>query len=291
MSSKNGLISEQASSRPGLPYYVSKDEPLLNPSLISPVQLLSADLEAQAEIVCRGLNAGVPSPYTGAIKLLPGASSVGAAAEGLTVRSVGGGTQVEVGTDGETPNVLAIAGASGLSQVYDEIYNQPVALQPITLSATNPLCAPIPANVGEIFRCTQAGVAASAAAAIGTNFQVPKSGWYALQIEMSLGNAPAPAAPDINVPIVAIGGIDLGETLTWAITDGVVVEPYAVQEFVSQEFAASAIVQQGGNVIKEHVSMHLFQAGTTYTFSLRSSSALWNIGTNGRLKAELIAMC
>ena len=43
---------------------------------------------------------------------------------------------------------------------------------------------------------------------------------------MKLSNANAPAAPDINVPITAVGTIDIGETLTFVIAQGVVVQPY-----------------------------------------------------------------
>jgi hypothetical protein len=169
MSSTNGLIAEQASSRPGVPYYLSKDEPLLNPSLISPVQLLSADLETAAAIECRGYTAGEPTPYSGAIKLLPGASSVGAAAEGLTIRSVGGGTQVEVGTDGEAPNVIAIAGASGLAQVYDEIYNPVIKGTQVAGSSS---ALPVPAGPIGAF-----------------TFTPTVTGAYMLQVNINVRNA------------------------------------------------------------------------------------------------------
>ena len=125
MSSTNGLMGAAAFRKVGVPYYLDNtpEVTLTEPILVAPITIKSSDLEAQGTLSCRGFTGGLPAPYTGAIKLIPGSSSVGAAAEGLTIRSVGGGTQVEVGTDAETPNVLAIAGASGLSQVYDEKYN------------------------------------------------------------------------------------------------------------------------------------------------------------------------
>lgn len=264
-------------------------------TLVSPVNLKAADSSSEGAIYVDGAAAG---GYQGAVNITPGVNASSAfAGDGITVRTTPGSvagtaaTTVEVGANAQGPNHLYIAGLSGVGEVYDEVYNQPVALQPITLSATNPLAAPDPNNVGEIFRCIQAGVAASAAAAIGTNFAVPKTGWYCLQLEIALGNAPAPAAPDINVPITAAGGIDIGQTLSFVITKGVVVEPYGAMEYVAQEFAAADILVQGGNVIKQFVSQHLFAAGETYGFTLKSSSALWNIGTNGQIKAELIAMC
>lgn len=265
-------------------------------ALTNPVPIKSTDATTTATLFVSGAAAGA---YQGAINVQPGANAAiaGGVGDGITVRTIAGtaagtvATTVEIGANAQGANHLYIAGLSGVGEVYDEVYNQPVALQPITLSSTNPLAAPDPANTGEIFRCVQAGVAASAAAAIGTAFQVPKSGWYCLQLEVALGNAPAPAAPDINVPIVAVAGIDIGETLSFTFAKGVVVEPYGTMEFVAQEFAAADIVVAGGNVIKQFVSQHLFTVGETYTFTLKSSSALWNIGTNGQIKAELIAMC
>jgi hypothetical protein len=277
--------------KPGVPYYVQEGAEIISPEIRAPIQLKSADEGGEAVLQVGGLAAGVAGPYTGAIFLEPGPSDDGPAAAGLAIRSGAGETIVEVGADAEDAALLYIAGPQGVSRVFDEKYNPAVSLKDLTLSATNPLCAPDVGNVGELFRCEQAGVAASAVAAIGTNFEVPVSGWYSLQIEMKLGNSPAPAAPDINVPIVAVAGIDIGQTLSFAIAQGVVVEPYGLQEMVAQEFAAADIVVQNGNVVRQYVSQHLLEADTTYTFTLKSSSALWNIGSQGQLKAELIAMC
>lgn len=295
MSSDNGLIGSSAYRKPGVPYYLQDGASIAQPTLVEPVAIRSQDLTTSAVLYVDG---AAGAAYQGALNIMPGMNGTApSAGAGITVRTIAGtaagtaATTVEIGANAQGANHLYIAGLSGVGEVYDEVYNQPVSLQPITLSATNPLCAPIVGNVGEIFRCSQAGVVASATAAIGTAFQVPKSGWYSLQIEMKLGNAPAPTAPDINVPITAVGTIDIGETLSFAIVQGVVVEPYGLQECVSQEFAVSDILVQGGNVIRQYVSQHLFAAGTTYTFTLRSSSALWNIGAAGQLKAELIAMC
>jgi hypothetical protein len=234
---------------------------------------------------------GAAGPYLGAITFSTGEAGVIDAADAMTMRPTATGVAVEIGTNSQPINTLSIAGAEGLSEVYDAVYNPAVSLKALTLTDTNPLCAPTVGNTGELFRCEQAGVLASATAAIGTNFEVPVTGWYSLQIEMKLQNAPAPAATDINVPITAVGGIDIGQTLSFAIVKGVVVEPYGLQEMIAQEFAAADILVQGGNVIRQYVSQHLFEAGETYTFTLRSSSALWNIGSGGQLKAELIAMC
>jgi hypothetical protein len=295
MANRNGLLAPQAThGNPEVSYYArANGGRLVAPTLVSPIELVSADGNASADMTVQGFEGGVVSVYTGSIDLRPGTSSVGAAPAGVNIRSIANGVAVEVGTDGAgIVNTLGVAGADGVAQVYDELYNQPVALRDITLSATNPLCAPDPANVGEIFRCSQAAVAAAAVGAVGTNFAVPKTGWYALQTEVKLGNAPAPAPTTINVPItVAPGGVNLGEVLSFAIADGVVVEPYGLMEVSSNEMAVSEVLVANSIVVRTYTSMHLFEEGTTYTFTLRASSAVWNIGEAGQIKAELIAMC
>jgi hypothetical protein len=297
MANVNGLIAPPAYKNPEVPYYLADDAGTVinQPTLVSAIDLESTDRTAVAQLSVVGLEGTPPalSVYSGSIGLRPGTSSLGAAPAGVNIRSLANGVAVEVGTDGVgIVNTLGVAGADGVAQVYDEIYNQPVSLQPIALSSTNPLCAPTPGNTGEIFRCNQDGVLASATTAIGTAFQVPRSGWYALQIEVKLGNAPAPAAPTINVPItVAPGGVNLGENLSFAIIKGVVVEPYGLQEVSSNELAVAPILVANTITVRSYASLHLFDSTETYTFTLSSSSAVWNIGAAGQLKAELIAMC
>lgn len=301
MANRNGLALPQAYAAPNKPFYLDAAEQIVEPTLVSPITLqgnaAEGALAVPAEINVPGAAHATPA-YVGAIKLQPGgnvASPDGAAGVVIRAADVGGAgepsTVMEVGTDGEGPNQVLIAGALGLSEVYNPFYNPAVSLKEISLSATNPLCEPDPANTGEIFRCAQAGVAAAAIAAIGTNFAVPESGWYALQIEVELGNAPAPAAPTINVPItVAPGGVNLGENLSFAIAQGVVIEPYGLMEVVSNEFAVSEILVQNSIVVRTYTSMHYFDTDNTYTFTLRASSPVWNIGAAGQIKAELIAM-
>jgi hypothetical protein len=267
-----------------LPTFIAND-------LLSPVEIAPASGSAGAFTL--SVNGATASPYGGSLSLNPGSNSVAPnGAVGVNIRATATGCAVEVGTDGVgLVNTLGVAGEDGVSQVYNPLYNQPVALRAITLSDTNALCEPQVGNVGEIFRCEQAGVAAAAVAAVGTAFEVPRTGFYTLQIEYKLQNAPAPAAFDINVPIAAVNDIDIGQTLTFTIFQGVVVEPYGSSSVGSQEFAVQSIVTQGGGVTRRYVSEHLLEAGTVYTFSLRSSSALWNIGSAGQIKAELIAQC
>ena len=268
-----------------LPTFIAND--LLSPVLIAPASGTAGNFTLSVD----GTNA---SAYGGSLSLNPGSNSVAPnGAVGVNIRATANGCAVEVGTDGATGtvNTLGVAGPDGVSEVYNPLYNQPMALRAITLSDTNALCVPQVGNVGEIFRCAQAGVAAAAAAAVGTTFEVPRTGFYTLQIEYKLQNAPAPAAFDINVPIAPVDGVDIGQTLTFTIADGVVVEPYGSSSVGSQEFAVQSIVTQGSGITRRYVSEHLLEAGTEYTFTLRSSSALWNIGSAGQIKAELIAQC
>jgi hypothetical protein len=285
-----GLICAPAFQNATTALYLKKGDEIVSPVLVEPVVIKAQDQTTAATLFVDGAGAGA---YQGAINIVPGTNGTAVAAgAGITVRTAAGpSTIVEVGTNAQANNLLYIAGASGVSQVNDPVYNPAVALKAITMVASNPLCAPAAGNTGEIFRCAQAGVAAAATAAVGNTFTVPKSGWYSMQMEVKLENAAAPAAPSINVPITPVGTIDIGETLTFAFVQGVVLEPYGAMECVSSEFLASAITQQGGNVIRQYVSQHLFQAGSTYSFSLRSTSAAWNIGENGQIKVELIAMC
>lgn len=275
----NGKIAQSF-----LPAFIAND-------LAAPV-VIQAEAPATAGNPVIYVEGSAASGVGGSLALIPG-SRTGAAAPdaGLTILAQPTGVSVYVGTNGQATNLLQVAGASGLSQVYDELYNQPMGLRALTLTNTNILAVPQVGNVGEIFRCVQAGVAASAIAAVGTNFTVPLSGFYTLQIEYKLQNAPAPAATDINVPITPVGDIDIGQTLTFTISQGVVVEPYGSSSVGSQEFAVQSIATQNGGITRRYVSEHLLVAGTVYTFNLRSSSALWNIGSAGQIKAELIAMC
>jgi hypothetical protein len=300
MANKNGLALPQAFAAPSKPFYAVADSPVIvSPTLVSPIKLAAdpanGSLAADGVIYVDGTNAG---GYTGAINIVPGVDEAIAdePGAGITIRTSEAApgvpaTTVEIGTDTQGPNYLYVAGALGVSEVYNPLYNAAVSLKEITLSATDPLCEPDPANTGEIFRCEQAGVAAAAIAAIGTSFTVPETGWYALQMEVKLGNAPAPAAASINVPItVAAGGVNLGETLSFSFLQGVVGEPYGLMEVVSSEFVVSDILVQNTITVRNYCSMHFFDADNTYRFTFKPSSALWNIGAVGQIKAELIAM-
>jgi hypothetical protein len=289
MSSTNGLISEQASSRPGLPYYLSKDAPLLTPTIIAPIQLKSTDDGGEAVLQVGGLAAGVAGPYTGAIFLEPGPSNAGTAKAGLAIRSGAAGTSVEVGANAEGPNLLYIAGASGVGQVYDEIYNQPVSLQAIAKQQIAPLIAP--ANPEEVLRGGQAAIAAAIATpGSQTNFfQVPRTGAYMVQTEIAVGNAGVPNT--VVIPSTLVAGVPIWKSisLAFAVQGGPSV-PYASFEVIGGDFYGDQAFASNSFITKTFTSVALLTAGVQYYVALNCEAG-WNIGDGGQIKTELIAMC
>lgn len=147
MSSTNGLMGAAAFRKPGVPYYVENTPGLVltgvtindstvndsvlndctlnggtidNMSLIAPVPILAADETVSATISVVG--SGTPS-YKGALVLESGANASGGVQTIMTGRTTGAtAVSVEIGNNAQT-NTLSIGGASGLSQVFDEIYN------------------------------------------------------------------------------------------------------------------------------------------------------------------------
>lgn len=304
MAHLNGLLPPFLThAAPDSCYYLRDNQAnvtLTTPTLKTPVKLQSATElpnAVPATILTKGSNHGLEA-YVGAVQLNAGGNTAGPDGSiGLTLRTAAGGVAVEVGTEGQATNQLLIAGPDGLGQVYDEVYNQPVALQPITMVVQNPNTARSPSNTSEIFRCNQTAVAAAdAGVGQGNTFQVPKTGFYALQIELDLFNAVAPAPPSINIPAIVAAGIDVYGSLSFSLTDGgSVVLPYGAHEFVGGELFTSDCLVAGEGVTKIHTGMYLLSAGQTYGIVMGAhrpaGSTAWNIGDAGVIKAELIAMC
>jgi hypothetical protein len=271
--------------------------PIVGSTLVSPISLQAATvdgpLSTKPEIYIDGANSISPA-YVGAVNITPGGMSPSVGA-GITIRSAAGpSTVVEVGTDTQSNNLLYIAGPSGVGQVYDEVYNQPVALQTITLTNVSPTNIVDTANPGEIFRCDQAGVLASATAAIGCTLQVPKTGFYMVAAEIKLANAPAPAPTSIVVPITVSAGFNIGETLTMSFSgpgSATTNTPYSVMDIGALDFSQDQILTVNDGPVRQYIWMQKFDSTLTYRFALRGSSALWNIGPAGQIKVELIAMC
>lgn len=290
MSSNNGLMGAAAFRKPGVPYYLQEGAEIVAPTLVSPLQLKSADEGGEAVVAVGGLAAGVAGPYTGAIFLEPGPSSAGGAAAGIAIRSGVGRTIVEVGADAESSALLYIAGPSGVGQVYDEVYNQPVALQPITKVQTAPLLTP--ANPEEILRATQPAIAA-AIATPGSQFNVfavPRSGAYMVQTEIAIGNATA--VNTVIIPSTLVGGVPIWKSISlgFQIQGTVTAVPYASFEVIGGDYYGDQAFSANGLITKTFTSVVILQAGVNYAVSLNAETG-WNIGDAGQIKTELIAMC
>jgi hypothetical protein len=116
--------------------YLRKGDPLPPASsLKSIVSIAAADESVSAAITVTGSE--TPT-YKGAITLNSGANASGGSTVILTGRTVGADTaSIEVGTNGQT-NLLRIAGAEGLSQVNDPIYNPATAQELAVLLGPSP---------------------------------------------------------------------------------------------------------------------------------------------------------
>jgi hypothetical protein len=271
---------------------------LVAPDLISPIGMSS-----QATTAYINIEGNQGDAFNGAIAFTTGANvNLDAPArDALTLYSGIDGTQAYIGEDGPAgvENILSINGEDGLGRVYDEIYNQPVSLQTITMLTENPLSARLPENTSEIFRTLQDGVAsADSGSGLANTFTVPKTGFYALQIQLSLFNGIAPAVPDINVPaVVAPGGINVFGSIEFNLLTQTPLEvvPYGSTEVAGSELFISDVLLASSGISKVKTAMYLLQANTTYRFIMAVSrptgSTAWNIGDNGQIKAELIAMC
>lgn len=300
----NGLLLPQAThAQMDKSYYaLANGGTLTNTTLVSPTILQGTPSEGALAVPARITVPGeghADPEYVGSIALRPGGNLISpTGANGVVIRAgdpeVSGdsATIVEIGTNSEGPNLLFIAGALGVGQVYDEVYNQPVQLQPITLTNVSPTNIVDISNNGEIFRCVQAGVAQSAVEAIGATFAVPRTGFYQVAIEVKMSNSVAPTPVSIELAIsVAPGGFDIASTLTFNVFENAVVNPYGLLDVSTQDFATAQIVVQGDGPVRQYSFMQLLEEGGNYRFTLRSSNPLINIGATGQIKAELIAMC
>lgn len=291
MANRNGLLAPTATHGALAPsYYLLRNEALVEPTLVAPIALESFDREATAQIAVRGFTGGAPVAYTGGITLNPGASSLGTAPAGLNVHSIANGCAVEVGTDSATANTLSIAGPSGLGLVYDEVYNQPVSLQPITQVQTAPLLTP--ANPEEVLRATQAAVAA-AIATPGSQFnifRVPRSGAYMVQTEIAIGNATA--VNTVVIPSTLVGGVPIWKSISlgFQVQGTVQAVPYASFEVIGGDFYGDQAFSANSLITKTFTSVAILQAGVNYAITLNCEAG-WNIGDGGQIKTELVAMC
>jgi len=100
--------------------------PAVNVDLISPV-LLYPEAPYTSGVPRIDVDGDGTTEYGGSITLNPGSNDEADAAVGVNIKSTPTGCTVEVGTDGAPEdgivNHLYIAGASGLSEVYNPLYN------------------------------------------------------------------------------------------------------------------------------------------------------------------------
>jgi hypothetical protein len=220
------------------------------------------------------------SSVGGSLSLVPG-SRTGAAAPdaGLTIVAQPTGVQVYVGTNGQATNNLSVAGASGLSRVYDGVYNQPVNLVPITIgTATYP---PQAGNTGEIFRSTTFTGPAQA----NNNITVPKTGWYVFQTEIRVGGGGV-VIP--NVPPASIA--DVPGAIEIYLSVGATLVPYSAQTIAGNTLYSQS-VEVGDIATITQTSFNYLTAGTNYNaVVVGDPNSAWNLGPSGQIKMELISM-
>jgi len=292
MSSQLGLISPKNthSNVVNALYAKAVDGKLTYPTLVAPVAIQPADESVSANIYVRGASETV---YRGAITIAPGANSSIPASQGagITVRTgAGPSTIVEIGNNAQGPNLLSIAGASGVGQVYDEVYNQPVALQTITIVASDPDTTPT--GGAEIFRCTQTAVAQAGAGTVQFNrIQVPRTGAYTLQTEIRMGNGAG--ANTVVLPSTLVGGVPVWNALFLGMQEfsTVIAVPYSSVEVIGGDFQAIDTFESNSLTIRVYSQVVFLDSTKVYAITLGSNSSLWNIGSAGQIKAELIAMC
>jgi hypothetical protein len=294
MPNVNGLLAAQPThSAPSNSYYLAKGETIVAPTIETPLTLQSSTEAANpvpAEIVTRGAD-HPNAAYIGSIGLNPGGNATAAdGSVGLTLRTAAGGVAVEVGTNGQAVNQLLIAGPAGLGQVYDEIYNQPVALSTITIVASDPDCTPT--GGAEIFRCTQTAVAQAGAGTQQFNrIQVPRTGAYMMQTEIRMGNGPG--ANTVVLPSTLVGGVPVWNALYLGMQEfsTVIATPYSSVEVIGGDFQAIDTFESNSLTIRVYSQVVFLDSTLVYAITLGANSPLWNIGSAGQIKCELIAMC
>lgn len=280
--------------------YLRAGQPLVVPSgstLISAVNLKAADLSTTGAIFVNGDAAGA---YKGAIDIQPGINATSAqAGNGITIRTTAGAapgsaaTTVEIGANAQGPNHLYIAGTNNggeVGEVYDDVYNQPVSLQPMTMVQTNPNLTP--ANPEEVLRSGQAGIAAAIAApgTLFNVFQVPRSGAYMVQTEIAIGNAGP--ANTVVIPSTVVGGVPIWKSISlgFQVQGTVTPVPYAGFEIIGGDFYGDQAFAASSLITKTFTSLAILQAGVNYAIVLNAEAG-WNIGDGGQIKTELVAMC
>ena len=146
MSAQLGLISpKNTHSNVSTNLYLKKGEAIIDPVLVAPVSIESSTGSTTGVI---GIQGNPSSGYFGALDITTGAGGVGVPQRlAITADPTASGVDVWIGANtAGSVNRLQINGGSGLSRVYDPVYN-PVPV-PSNDSVVASFSGSIPANVG-----------------------------------------------------------------------------------------------------------------------------------------------
>lgn len=268
MANKNGLCAPEAYAAPNRPYYASSQ--LRSPTLVSPITLQASAVEGPlavpAEIYVDGTNTISPS-YVGAVNIVPGGNAASATpGAGITVRTAAGpSTIVEIGANAQGPNLLYVAGASGVSQVYDEKYNPAIKGTPVAS-----VSGALPGTWG-----------------VGLFSYTPDvSGAYMLQVNLNFTSAQALAKP-------AAGFIE------WTLTTAGGEVQYVSNTLASTVIEAASLITNVNGVaggIADPVDysfsdMCVLTAGVPVAFNLFAGVAGAGAWAASLVQARLIKMC
>lgn len=248
----------------GVPTISQVNDPVYNPvtSLKSNVLVNSADASVSAIISVIGNS--VPT-YKGGLNLNCGPNASGPAQTIFTGRTTGATTMgLEIGSNSQT-NILSIAGASGLSQVNDPVYNPATAQQFVNI--LGPFSDPDHPS-GWLTDSPNPGTFPGSA---GTaDFSVSKTGLYFLQVTLYL---PQGTSSD--------GAFSLNFTVAGAETPFTPVGGLTV---------ASAVATQAPSDIPGYWSWGSYvplTAGVQYDITVRSVDGA-TFGAGGQITVQLI---
>lgn len=258
MSARQGglILCQETLANSEYAYFLKKGEAIDPAILVSPVGIQSADGVSTPSIISRGLVGGVPTPYTGGITIEPASSSLGPAPAGLNIHAGASGVVVEVGTNGAgIVNTLSIAGASGLSQVNDGIYNPTVKTTPVIEQTLVVAGSPL----------------------VGFTFTPTRTGAYAVQVDLNLYNA----------DVVQAGALE------WTITAGGSEVQYMSNTISSASLIkASALVATSEPMDFSTTNIGFLTASTAYNFNLYALvGTLPNLWALQQVKVRIIQMC
>ena len=284
-----GLIpAQQTMSNVKTNRFLEVGEPIVAPDLISPIAMSS-----QATTAYINIQGDEGDAYNGGISFTTGANvNLDAPArDAMTLYSGIDGTQAYIGSNvpAGVENILSINGEDGLGRVYDEIYNQPTTLETITILASNPNLTPT--GGAEILRATQTAVAVSSTVSQFNRFQVPKTGAYMFQTEIRMGNTGA--TNSVVLPSTLLSGVPIWNGIALQLQEFGTVNPtpYGSVEIIGGDYQAIDTFASTSITSKVFGSVVFLDSTKVYAIVLSSNSALWNIGTAGQIKSELIAMC